>query len=134
MLDNLNLNGSSWAGLMVCPGNISFAVTLTFLSTSGSQYLGSFAATGTLSVKGSFTATRTGDTVALQGTSGQGDWATLFCSAGLAAIDGTGGEDQFALTGFVARTPGGPTIGVLILFSLVIKPLQIPAWDSLQIL
>jgi hypothetical protein len=129
MLDNLDLNGSSWAGLLICPGNVSFAVTVYFTSMNSEEYSGSFQATGPQSVQGSFTATRTGDTVTFRGTTGKSEWAQLTCSAGLAAVDQGG---RFALGGLVMAAHGKAASGVLALFTVSIKPYQIPAWDSLQ--
>jgi hypothetical protein len=128
MLDNLDLNGSSWAGLLVCPGNVSFAVTVYFSSMNSEGYSGSFQATGSQSVQGSFTATRTGNIVTFQGTSGGSGWDQLSCSASLAAVEG----GRFALGGLVMTPHGRAASGVLALFTVSIKPYQIPAWDSLQ--
>src|SRR5258708_5169009 len=108
MPNNIDLKGSSWAGLIVCPGNLSFAVTLSFNSMSGDEYSGSFKATGAQPVQGSFTATRTADTIAFRGSAP--DWATLTCEATMAPVDGA---DQHALTGFVMTGAGSATVGVL---------------------
>jgi hypothetical protein len=128
MLDNVDLSGSSWAGLIVCPGNLSFTVTLSFDSKSNSGYSGSFIATGVKTVEGSFTATRTANGVTFLGSSG--GWAKFTCNAGLAAVDGA---HQFALSGFVMAGSGNATSGVLTLFNKILKDDQPVVWDALRI-
>ena len=128
MLDNIELNGSSWAGLIVCPGNLSFTVTLSFNSKGGPAYSGSFKATGAKTVEGSFTATRTANGVALSGSSG--GWAHFTCNAGLAAVDGA---NQFALSGFVVAGSGSATSGVLTVFTKVLRDDQPAVWDALRL-
>lgn len=124
MLDNLNLSGSTWTGLLVCPNQTTFDVTLSFSSSSGTNFDGSFTAVGRQKFNGTFTASRIGDTVTMQAAVGGAQGS---CVAGLAEFEGS---EQFVLSGLVTFSTGGTpvTTGVLALFTRMISPVGLAPW------